>query len=89
MLKILSAWARMGLSPTTRTRPTRGRSSDLPSQSNVRALATGAALAVSLDTSPAVLVTLYDYAHHYRDRPRRRPDGRLADLVSLRCGSHV
>jgi hypothetical protein len=51
--------------------PDRGRSSDLPSQSNVRALATGAALAVSLDGSPAVLVPIYDYAHHYRDRPRR------------------
>jgi hypothetical protein len=38
---------------------------------NVRALATGAALAVSLDTSPAVLVSIYDYAHRYRDRPRR------------------
>jgi hypothetical protein len=46
-------------------------SSELPSQSNVRALATGAALAVSLDTSPAVLVPIYDYAHHYRDKPRR------------------
>ncbi len=41
------------------------------SQSNVRALATGAALAVSVDTSPAVLVSIYDYAHRYRDRPRR------------------
>ena len=51
--------------------PARGRPSDLPSQSNVRALATGAALAVSIDTSPAVLVPIYDYAHHYRDRPRR------------------
>ncbi len=51
--------------------PDQARSSDLPSQSNVRALATGAALAVSLDTSPAVLVPIYDYAHHYRDKPRR------------------
>jgi hypothetical protein len=41
------------------------------SHSNVRALATGAALAVSLDTSPAVLVSIYDYANRYRDRPRR------------------
>ena len=39
--------------------------------SKVRALATGAALAVSLDTSPAVLVSMYDYAHRYRDRGRR------------------
>jgi hypothetical protein len=41
------------------------------SHSNVRALATGAALAVSLDTSPAVLVSIYDYAHRYRDKGRR------------------
>ena len=41
------------------------------SQSNVRALAIGAALAVSLDTSPAVLVSIYDYAHRYRDKGRR------------------
>ena len=47
------------------------RSDELPSASNMRALATGAALAVSLDASPAVLVPIYDYAHHYRDRPRR------------------
>ena len=41
------------------------------SASNVRALATGAALAVSLDASPAVLVSIYDYAHRYRDKGRR------------------
>jgi hypothetical protein len=46
-------------------------SGDEMSQSNVRALATGAALAVSLDTSPAVLVSIYDYAHRYRDKGRR------------------
>ena len=39
--------------------------------SNVRALATGAALATSIDASPAVLVTIYDYAHRYRDKGRR------------------
>lgn len=38
---------------------------------NVRALATGAALATSLDSSPAVVVGIYDYAHRYRDRGRR------------------
>jgi hypothetical protein len=42
------------------------------SPSKVRALATGAALAVSVDTSPAVLVSIYDYAHHLRDRELRR-----------------
>ena len=41
------------------------------SASNVRALATGAALATSLDNSPAVLVSIYDYAHRYRDKGRR------------------
>jgi hypothetical protein len=48
-----------------------GRSQDAVSASNVRALATGAALAVSLDSSPAVLVSLYDYAQRYRDKGRR------------------
>lgn len=32
----------------------------------LRALRTGAALAVSLDASPAVLVNIYDYAHRVR-----------------------
>jgi len=41
------------------------------SPENVRALATGAALAVSLDTSPAVLVSIYDYARRHRDHERR------------------
>ena len=41
------------------------------SASNVRALATGAALATSVDNSPAVLVSIYDYAHRYRDKGRR------------------
>ncbi len=47
------------------------QSEEAVSHSNVRALATGAALAVSLDTSPAVLVSIYDYAHRYRDKGRR------------------
>src|SRR5262245_15004089 len=38
--------------------------------SKVRALATGAALATAVDSSPAVLVSIYDYAHRYRDRGR-------------------
>jgi hypothetical protein len=41
------------------------------SLSNIRALATGAALATAVDSSPAVLVSIYDYAQHYRDRGRR------------------
>jgi len=39
--------------------------------SQVRALATGAALATAVDASPAVLVSIYDYAHRYRDKHRR------------------
>ncbi len=42
-----------------------------PVQPDVRDLATGAALAVALDTSPAVLVTLHDYARSFRPRGRR------------------
>lgn len=37
----------------------------------VRALATGAAIATSLDGSPAVVVGIYDYAHRYRDKGKR------------------
>lgn len=37
----------------------------------VRALATGAALAVAVDTSPAVLVSIQHYAQRYRDKGRR------------------
>jgi hypothetical protein len=39
--------------------------------SNIRALATGAALATAVDTSPAVLVSIYDYAQRYRSSGRR------------------
>ena len=48
-----------------------GQRPEMASQSNVRAFATGAALAVSIDASPAVLVSIYDYAHRYRDKGRR------------------
>ena len=43
----------------------------LPQADNVRALVTGAALAASVEDSPAVLVNLYDYAHRY-GAPRGR-----------------
>lgn len=36
----------------------------------VHALATGAALATALDSSPAVVVGIYDYAHRFRERER-------------------
>ena len=48
------------------------RAGDRVSAENVRALATGAALAVALDASPAVLVSLYDYAHRVREHAPRR-----------------
>jgi hypothetical protein len=48
-----------------------GKANDRMPISRVRALATGAALATAVDTSPAVLVSIYDYAHRYRDRGRR------------------
>lgn len=44
---------------------------ELAQTTNTRALATGAALAVSVDTSPAVLVSIYDYAQRVRDKGRR------------------
>jgi hypothetical protein len=50
----------------------RASSSDMVSAENVRALATGAALAVALDASPAVLVSIYDYAHRFRQHQPRR-----------------
>ncbi len=37
----------------------------------MRSLATGASLAVAVDASPAVLVTLHDYAQTFRPRGRR------------------
>jgi len=50
----------------------RAAAGDTVSAENMRALATGAALAVSLDTSPAVLVSIYDYAHRFREHAPRR-----------------
>jgi hypothetical protein len=49
-----------------------GAPSGTVSPENVRALATGAALAVALDASPAVLVSIYDYARRVRDYEARR-----------------
>ena len=37
----------------------------------VRAVAIGAALAVTVDTSPAVLLNIQAYADRHRDKPRR------------------
>lgn len=43
-----------------------GPSAEQTDPEKIRALRTGAALAVSLDTSPAVLVNIYDYAQRVR-----------------------
>ena len=51
--------------------PACARAEAAATASNVRALATGAALATAVDTSPAVLVSIYDYAQRYRNNGRR------------------
>lgn len=69
LLKILRSWSR-GLVAGNENIP-HPLPADAVSSENVRALATGAALAVSVDASPAVLVSIYDYARRYRDKGRR------------------
>jgi hypothetical protein len=69
MLRKILGWSGHALIPGNEN--SREANTELPQQRNVRAFATGAALAASVDTSPAVLVSIYDYAHRYRDRPRR------------------
>lgn len=48
-----------------------GAAVDQVNPERVRALRTGAALAVSLDASPAVLVNIYDYANRVRGQRGR------------------
>ena len=48
-----------------------GHQGDQVDPEKVRALRTGAALAVSLDGSPGVLVNIYDYAHRVRGQRGR------------------
>lgn len=69
MLRKILGWSGHPLVPSNEN--SREANVELPQQRNVRAFATGAALAASVDTSPAVLVSIYDYAHRYRDKPRR------------------
>ena len=69
MLRKILAWSGHPLAPGNEN--SHGPNAELPQRRNVRALATGAALAASVDASPAVLVSIYDYAHRYRDKPRR------------------
>ncbi len=71
MLSKVQRWRRKRLVASNENAPdaaSRGHETGTPGD---RALATGAALAVSLDNSPAVLVSIYDYAHRYRDKGRR------------------
>jgi hypothetical protein len=44
---------------------------DAVAMERLRALATGAALAVDVDNSPAVLVSIQAYAQRYREKGRR------------------
>ena len=73
MLDNILRWRPHWLAANNENAPTpRAYSDSGVSASNVRALATGAALATSLDNSPAVLVSIYDYAHRFRDHAHRR-----------------
>jgi hypothetical protein len=71
MLNKVKRWRQKRLVAGNENAPEGSDSRRAGSTPNDRALATGAALAVSLDTSPAVLVSIYDYAHRYRDKGRR------------------
>jgi hypothetical protein len=68
---VLRSWSRGSAAHNENVPEFQAAAQGAVSASNVRALATGAALAVSVDTSPAVLVSIYDYAHRYRDKGRR------------------
>jgi hypothetical protein len=71
MLDNILHWRPHWLAAGNENAPARLRFDNGVSPSTVRALATGAALATSLDNSPAVLLSIYDYAHRYRDKGRR------------------
>lgn len=72
MLSKVQRWRRKRLVASNENAPdAASRGLQTGSTPGDRALATGAALAVSLDNSPAVLVSIYDYAHRYRDKGRR------------------
>ena len=72
MLRKMLSWGNRPVHMTASNENAPAPASDELPQVDVRALATGAALAASLDASPAVLVNLYDYAHRYGGgRPRR------------------
>jgi hypothetical protein len=68
--KILRGGARK-LVAENENQPAPAHRNDVVLACDVRDLATGAALAAAVDASPAVLVSLYDYAHRTRGRGRR------------------
>ena len=68
---MLRLGAQRGAAGTDTVPPCLARAEAAATASNVRALATGAALAAAVDTSPAVLVSIYDYAQRYRTIGRR------------------
>ncbi len=72
MLRNIFRRAASACGRATRTRWLLPRLRPMPSPSPMCVpLATGAALATVVDSSPAVLVSIYDYAHRYRDKGRR------------------
>jgi hypothetical protein len=74
MLRRLVTRARLALEAANENVPAR-RPEGTVAVSDVRAVATGAALAAAVDVSPAVLVTLWPYAQrlYASPRSRRRP----------------
>jgi len=73
MLRKMLSWGSRPIDMTAcNENAPRAASDELPQADNVRALATGAALAASVDPSPAVLVNLYEYAHRHAGGRRRR-----------------
>jgi hypothetical protein len=72
MLGLCRLWQR-GARPfaDNENAPPAGQVADMVAPAHARALATGAALATALDTSPAVVVSMYAYARATREMSRR------------------
>jgi hypothetical protein len=72
MLGLCSLWHRGArlFADNENAPPARGVAA-LAAPAHARALATGAALATSLDTSPAVVVSMYAYARALGEMTRR------------------
>ena len=73
MLRLFGFWhlGARSLCADNENAPPVGHTTEMIAPSHVRALATGAALATSLDTSPAVLVSMYAYARGAQEMRRR------------------